>query len=294
MRTFTLAMLVGLVGSAVLTAADTSRVSPNIHFLGADGKITRGVRCATPPASPELRSLYSELLASPYRAAIGDAAAKSTIVPVAFHVIYDGAQGNVPDALIEAQIAVLSNAFRSSGFTFSLQSVDRTENRAWFNGCYSAGSEKKMKAALAVDIDGTLNIYSCNPRGGILGYAYLPCSLPAGDTRDGVVLLYSSLPGGGAVPYDEGDTATHEVGHYLGLEHTFQGGCQEPGDEVADTPFEQSAAFGCPTGRDTCPQAGLDPILNFMDYTDDACMNTFSTGQASRMQALTAQCRPAL
>jgi hypothetical protein len=291
MKTRALALAL-LVAGGSASAAERTVPSPDIHFLGQNGSIQRGVRCATPGPSKEMSAFYAEALQS-YRSIFGDAAAASQTVNVAFHVVYSGNQGNVPESMLDAQINVLNAAFASSGFSFVKSSVDRTNDKRWFTTCYGGG-ERKMKAALAIDPDSTLNIYTCSPSGGILGYAYLPCGLRSGDTRDGVVVLYSSLPGGSAAPYNLGDTATHEVGHYLGLEHTFQGGCNAPGDQVADTPFEQSAAFGCPVGRNTCAQAGVDPIENFMDYTDDDCMDTFTSGQAARMQALVAQCRPSL
>jgi hypothetical protein len=119
----------------------------------------------------------------------------------------------------------------------------------------------------------------------LLGYAYLAQDAAAVGVLDGVVVHYGSLPGGPfGAHYSQGDTATHEVGHWLNLLHTFQGGCTDPGDYIDDTPAEASPAFECPVGRDTCPASGLDPIRNFMDYTYDNCMHVFTPDQAVRMQ----------
>lgn len=210
-------------------------------------------------------------------------------INVYFHVIQRGSgisNGDVPDSMISAQLAVLNDAYAAWGWSFNLVATDRTTNAAWFDGC-DGSAESAMKSALRRGTADDLNIYTCNPGGGLLGWATFPSSYQRSPSNDGVVLLYSSLPGGSAAPYNLGDTATHEVGHWMGLYHTFQGGCNGKGDYVDDTPPEKSPAFGCPTGRDSCARrAGLDPIENFMDYTDDACMDRFTAGQDSRMDAL--------
>jgi len=219
----------------------------------------------------------------------------SVTIPVWFHVLRSGttlAEGNVPRAMIDNQIAVLNESYAGTTggkatdtpFRFALAGITRTTNSSWFNNCASTGTENQMKSTLRRGGAETLNLYSCNPNGGLLGWATFPSWYVDDPMSDGVVLLYSSLPGGGAVPYDEGDTATHEVGHWLGLWHTFQGGCSTPGDQVPDTGAESNAAFGCPVGTDSCPSMrGKDPIHNFMDYTDDSCMFELTDGQSTRM-----------
>lgn len=215
-------------------------------------------------------------------------------VSVYFHVINNGtglSNGDIPDSMITAQLNVLNAAYSAWGWQFQLVSTDRTTNASWYADCYG-NSETAMKTALRRGTAADLNIYSCNPSGGILGYATFPSSYSSKPQLDGVVVLFSSLPGGSAAPYNLGDTATHEVGHWMGLYHTFQGGCARQangGDVVSDTPAEKSAAFGCPVNRDTCTGTkfpGLDPITNFMDYTDDSCMDRFSSGQDARMDSM--------
>jgi hypothetical protein len=220
----------------------------------------------------------------------------SAVIPVWFHVISAGpgfANGEVPDTMIREQVRVLNESYNgrtggaNTGFGFSLAGITRTENATWFTSfAADFNVELEAKTALRRGGPGTLNIYlvDADPW---LGWAYFPSILNSAYANlDGVVVDWRSLPGGPFAIYSEGDTATHEAGHWLALYHTFEGGCSTKGDYIADTPSEQSPAFYCPVGRDSCNgKPGLDPIRNFMDYTQDSCMNEFTAGQADRMQA---------
>jgi len=212
-------------------------------------------------------------------------------VPVWFHVIRKDATvagGNVPASRINAQMQVLNDSFTgstggaSTGFRFELQGITRTTNKGWFN-LTGGGKDRKIKQALHRGGLETLNIYTAKLGANLLGYAYLASDAEEVGVLDGVVVHFETLPGGAFSIYSEGDTATHEVGHWFDLYHTFDGGC-DGGDFVDDTAPEASPAFNCPVGRDTCVGGGVDPITNFMDYTQDSCMFEFTRGQAVRMQ----------
>ena len=288
-----LCMVAGVASAQVgKPSANDGFVGQDIHFLGKNG-LERGVRCAAEKPSDLRQKVMNHEMA---RALENGFTFKNTNISTVVHVIYKerrGVQtGNIPQSMVDDQIAVLNSAFAGTGFSFTLSQTLRHNSRKYYDGCYNQDS--RMKRAYAVDPANNMNVYTCSPSGGILGYAYFPDAAPEDDTIHGVVLLDESLPGGSAAPYNEGDTGTHEVGHYLGLYHTFQGGCSGSGDLVADTPPEASAAYGCPVGRDTCAGGGLDPIYNFMDYTDDSCMDEFTPDQVTRMQTMTATYRPSL
>jgi len=214
-------------------------------------------------------------------------------VPVYFHVVTDGSTGALTNAQINAQIAVLNNTFAggeggdNSGFSFRLAGVTRTDNAAWFVAGPGGTDERSMKEALHTGGPGDLNLYSTTA-GPYLGWAYLPSIVtqPAQAFLDGVVIDWESFLGTSttyAGRYDQGETTTHEVGHWLNLEHTFAGKCGAKGDFVDDTPAEKTPTSGCPAGKDTCKAPGDDPIHNYMDYSYDSCYTEFTPGQSQRM-----------
>jgi hypothetical protein len=272
-------------------AVDTKDDSPTVEL----NTTPEGARkCGTrEPTELEMLAVETHLFSNK----VAPAVPLGGTIPVWVHVINKGsglANGDVPQSQIDGQISVLNAAYATSGFSFNLAGVDRTTNASWYTVGIDSSAETQMKNALRKGGPETLNIYTANLGGGLLGWATFPQKYTSNPKDDGVVVLFSSLPGGSAVPYNLGDTGTHEVGHWMGLYHTFQGGCSRNNDLVSDTPAEKSPAFGCPVGRNTCKgnrYPGNDPITNFMDYTDDSCMNTFSAGQNSRMNTFFANYR---
>jgi hypothetical protein len=296
--------MVALVAASVLTGGATVGVAASSALVCVDpaaaAKAKPGGQAAHDPNALTAAQVAAneKALAEALKArgvarasATASAAAATVTIPVVVHVISeDGtrANGNIPDSMITSQISVLNQAYSgatggaATAFQFQLQSINRVTNPAWYPIVNNSTAEKQMKAALRVGGAGTLNFYTGDLSNGLLGWATFPQANVT--SYDGVVVLAESLPGGSASPYNLGDTATHEIGHWLNLYHTFQGGCNGQGDQVADTPAEKTFAFGCPTNLDTCKtKPGLDPIHNFMDYTDDACMYQFTAGQATRM-----------
>ena len=235
-------------------------------------------------------------------------------VPVYFHIIRNtSGSGAVSNTMVQQQVAFMNTAYMgddvapggsgiqdttslnaNTPFRFALVSTDETVNNSWYNAGPGSAAEAQMKAALRQGGKDALNVYT-NSGGGYLGWATFPWNYAGNPTQDGVVILYSSMPGGDAAPYNLGDTLVHEAGHWLGAYHTFQGGCSRNNDFVSDTAAERSYFFGTyPPYPDTCAgkrYPGRDPVENFMDYTDDSHMYQFTAGQSSRMDDMHLQYR---
>jgi hypothetical protein len=244
------------------------------------------LRCATADVGElEAAAIEREVVArTGYKSGRGARPTAAYTINVYFHVITSSTgEGDVSNAQIGRQLRSMNTGFAGTGFSFELAGIDRTANDDWYLMGYNSQAERRAKEALRQGSADDLNVY-ITFGGGYLGWATWPHKYDSNPLLDGVVVASESLPGGDYGNYNEGDTATHEVGHWVGLYHTFQNGCSTNGDYVDDTPAERYPARGCPIGLDTCPEPGLDPIHNFMDYSYDPCIFEFTTGQAERMQ----------
>ena len=264
--------------SAVLAEdASSAPVAPRIY------------RCATPPPTPsdqiQANRVRSALRA--YRVNFN----RTTVIPVHFHVIHEGQRGNLSDARLKSQVKLLNKVYAPALVEFKIGDVTRHEDEHWFRVEPGSPVNAAMKAQLGKDTEHSLNVYTCEPPG-LLGYATFPWELAERPDIDGVVLHHASLPGASEPwveqpwPYDLGMTAAHEIGHWCGLYHTFQGGCVAPGDEIEDTAYEAEAASGCPIDQpSSCPgEQRFNPVENYMDYSFDECMKVFSRQQVGRIK----------
>jgi hypothetical protein len=294
------ALLAG--GTAPVAVATAPGLASGIHASPAVQKCEDGSSAARvrnkhgqePPQDPNAKA-YGRIKAQA-RMPNG-----SVHVPVVFHMIQPSSEPSSRTdaqwtAIVNAQMDVLNDSFSGTAepaghegeaadtpFRFDLQSIEFVRSDAWYSVVPGKG-ERDMKRALYTGNSETLNVYVANIGDNLLGWAYFPQGYNNGrDYIDGVVMLDESMPGGNIGKYSLGDTLTHEVGHWLALHHTFQAGCSASNDFVTDTPKEAHPQFDCPEGADTCSAPGLDPIHNFMDYTQDSCMYLFTEGQAQRM-----------
>jgi Pregnancy-associated plasma protein-A len=306
------ALVAGILATAALGTASASAAGGATGTLGAaasaldcltgssavsGARVTEGATTKEPKLYPDNEANAYGVLPDLPRLPDG-----SVTIETVFHVSTADAPTAAEHArlqrMVDDQMEVLNDSFSGetsatasdSPFRFDLTKTQFVVDEEWATVA-PGKTERDMKAELHEGGARTLNVYAADIGGGLLGWAYFPKGYNHGrDFIDGVVILDESMPGGvhpddPSKPwkYGLGDTLTHEVGHWMMLEHTFAHGCGASGDYVADTPKEAMPQFDCPVGADTCKAPGLDPIRNFMDYTQDSCMNEFTPGQVERM-----------
>ena len=249
-------------------------------------------------------------------------------IPVVVHVIWNTNQENISDAQIFSQIDVLNKDYRRTNvdaintpsvwqniatdceIEFCLATIDPNGNattgitRTQTNQNSFSIQNDGMKYTSSGGIDAWpnddyLNVWVCNLGGGLLGYATPPSNFLSNE--DGVVIGYQYFGTTGTVqnPYHKGRTTTHEVGHWLNLEHVWGAWGNCGNDNVNDTPTQEEENYGCPSFPHNANSCGTnnangDMFMNYMDYTNDACMNMFTNGQKTRMVAAINQYRPNL
>ncbi|VUC26055.1 unnamed protein product [Clonostachys rosea] len=250
------------------------------HGLSTKNDISR---CGNPEPSIELLDVSRQLSVQENQVRDFGLYKKATLaVDVYFHTISASIDTLLSDSTLNEQFNVLSQDYEVYGINLNLAGISKTVNATWSRFEDELGMKTHLRNGTYKD----LNIYFLDSVGGAYGKCPYPVNTTAESTDfylDGCSVLATTVPGGAEKPYDLGKTATHEVGHWFGLFHTFDHGCNG-GDEVDDTPPQATATYGCPLSKDTCPDhPGEDPIHNYMDYSDDVCLYEFTEGQINRI-----------
>jgi hypothetical protein len=295
----------GVVRAAVRCSDTPDQPVPKVHRLNDTAEVTKADLDAVPetavprnPSAPPA-ALMAPLLRRPVSQKVDGVRLPAHVkIPVYVHVIrgtHRTERHTAGPRQVRRMIKVLNKGFHGgeskantpTRFTFKLRHIDYTKRDGWYHAYLFRPMDKQMRRKLHRGGKRALNIYinGGGPIGQpVLGWTTFPWKQRKHPLLDGVAVNWRAMPWGTLKRYHQGDTIIHETGHWLGLFHTFQGGCKPPGDKVADTPYERTPSYRCNTKSDSCKgKPGLDPVHNFMDYSWDSCMNQFTPGQVARM-----------
>ncbi|MBA2464213.1 MAG: zinc metalloprotease [Nocardioidaceae bacterium] len=303
-------VVLGPVVPAQASPAQAGPVQALSEACRAAGPAAEATRGRVPDTSAftreELRDVDQEIRRTDgSRAATYRQARTSGVIDVHIHVIGSKAARGPKRTRVDRQMSVLTEAYAAgqsplsavAPFTFQEASFERVRNSSWHRARPGSSADREMRQELHRGGRDALNVYVLAPRlprsvgpGTLLGWSTLPWQVHGKGVQDGISVHKATLPGSGSsqpgfVGFDSGDTLVHESGHWLGLLHTFEGGCTAENDFVEDTPAQATASVTCVVGTDTCELPGEDPVRNFMDYAPDDCMDMFTAGQVERMAA---------
>lgn len=273
-----------LAATAAGGAAGTGVAAPAVAF-GLGG---RDDRCGVEPPDPTTRASLSEKVRGAAWRVKTASQTQQVRVPVFFHVIQVKGKQPISKRQLNEQIRVLNadlNPYRIS-FSAAGGQVVKVDSIPGVRQIY----ELIVKPKLAKDPTQYLNFYVGPLLGGLLGYAAWPWNVKFKDKLDGVVISEDAVPGGGAKRFNTGRVAVHELGHWLGLYHTFQDGCSGSGDDIASTAAHPGPNRGCKPKSQwpkACNGQDIVPYDNIMNYTSDRCRTTLTGEQVARIHLVT-------